>query len=95
LSQSGLTLALYMGKAIAAEVAGRLVAQGAAPDLPVGLVVNAGRSNRTLYASTLGELAAGSVEFAAGPAVILVGRAVAAGDWAGAANAAAERFKVA
>jgi uroporphyrin-III C-methyltransferase/precorrin-2 dehydrogenase/sirohydrochlorin ferrochelatase len=95
LSQSGLTLALYMGKAIAAEVAGRLVAQGAAPDLPVGIVVNAGRSNRTLYASTLGELAAGSVEFAAGPAVILVGRAVAAGDWAGAANAAAERFKVA
>lgn len=95
LSQSGLTLALYMGKAIAADVAGRLVAHGAAPDLPVGIVVNAGRTNRALYAATLGQLAGGAVEFADGPAVILVGKAVAAGDWAGAADAAAEQFKVA
>lgn len=95
LSQSGLTLALYMGKAIAAEVAGRLVSFGAAPDLPVGIVVNAGRSNRTLYAATLGQLAAGAVDFVDGPAVILVGRAVAEGDWADAADAAANSFKVA
>ncbi|MVS98636.1 siroheme synthase CysG [Devosia marina] len=95
LSQSGLTLALYMGKAIAAEVAGRLVSLGAAPDLPVGIVVNAGRSNRTLYAATLGQLAAGAVDFVDGPAVILVGRAVAEGDWADAADAAASSFKVA
>ena len=95
LSQSGLTLALYMGKAIAAEVAGRLVSFGAAPDLPVGIVVNAGRANRTLYAATLGQLAAGAVDFVDGPAVILVGRAVAEGDWAGAADAAASSFKVA
>ncbi len=95
LSQSGLTLALYMGKAIAAEVAGRLVSFGAAPDLPVGIVVNAGRANRTLYAASLGQLAAGAVDFVDGPAVILVGRAVAEGDWAGAADAAASSFKVA
>ena len=95
LSQSGLTLALYMGKAIAAEVAGRLVSFGAAPDLPVGIVVNAGRANRTLYAATLGQLAAGAVDFVDGPAVILVGRAVAEGDWADAADAAASSFKVA
>ncbi|WP_297113111.1 siroheme synthase CysG [uncultured Devosia sp.] len=95
LSQSGLTLALYMGKAIAADVAGRLVAHGAAPDLPVGIVVNAGRTNRALYAATLWQLAGGAVVFADGPAVILVGKAVAAGDWAGAADAAAEQFKVA
>ena len=95
LSQSGLTLALYMGKAIAAEVAGRLVSFGAAPDLPVGIVVNAGRANRTLYAATLGHLADGAVDFVDGPAVILVGRAVAEGDWAGAADAAASSFKVA
>ena len=95
LSQSGLTLALYMGKAIAAEVAGRLVSFGAAPDLPVGIVVNAGRANRTLYAATLGQLATGAVDFVDGPAVILVGRAVAEGDWADAADAAASSFKVA
>ncbi len=95
LSQSGLTLALYMGKAIAAEVAGRLVSFGAAPDLPVGIVINAGRSNRTLYAATLGQLAAGAVDFVDGPAVILVGRAVGEGDWADAADAAASSFKVA
>ena len=95
LSQSGLTLALYMGKAIAAEVAGRLVSFGAAPDLPVGIVVNAGRANRTLYAATLGHLADGAVDFVDGPAVILVGRAVVEGDWADAADAAASNFKVA
>jgi uroporphyrin-III C-methyltransferase / precorrin-2 dehydrogenase / sirohydrochlorin ferrochelatase len=95
LAQSGLTLALYMGKAIAAEVAGRLVAQGASPDLPIGIVVNAGRSDSASYAGTLGGLASGAVDFVDGPAVILVGRAVAHGDWADAAAVAADSFKVA
>ncbi|MNL62052.1 uroporphyrin-III C-methyltransferase [compost metagenome] len=85
-----------MGKAIAAEVAGRLLAHGAAPDLPVGIVVNAGRSDSTAYAGTLGGLANGAVDFVDGPAVILVGKAVAEGDWAeAAAAAAANSFKVA
>jgi len=95
LSQSGLTLALYMGKAIAAETAGRLIAHGAAADLPVGIVVNAGRADSTSYAATLGGLAAGAADFADGPAVILVGRAVVHGDWSQAAAAATETFKVA
>lgn len=95
LAQSGLTLALYMGKAIAAETAGRLVAHGAPADLPLGIVVNAGRADSTSYAGTLGALASGAVDFVDGPAVILVGRAVAHGDWAGAAAAAANTFKVA
>ena len=38
---------------------------------------------------------AGAVDFVDGPAVILVGRAVAHGDWANAASAAAQNFKVA
>lgn len=95
LAQSGLTLALYMGKAIAAEVAGRLVAHGAAADLPIGIVVNAGRADSTSYAGTLGGLAAGAVDFVDGPAVILVGRAVSHGDWANAAAVANDSFKVA
>ena len=95
LAQSGLTLALYMGKAIAAETAALLVAHGAAPDLPIGIVVNAGRTESASYSGTLGGLAAGAVDFVDGPAIILVGRAVAHGDWANAAEAAASNFKVA
>lgn len=95
LAQSGLTIALYMGKAIAAETAARLLTHGATPDLPIGIVVNAGRANSTSYAGTLGALAAGAVDFVDGPAVILVGRAVAHGEWANAAAVAATSFKVA
>jgi uroporphyrin-III C-methyltransferase/precorrin-2 dehydrogenase/sirohydrochlorin ferrochelatase len=95
LAQSGLTLALYMGKAIAADVAGRLVAHGASADLPIGIVVNAGRSDSTAYAATLGALAQGAVDFVDGPAVILVGQAVAQGNWSEAAAAATQSFKVA
>jgi uroporphyrin-III C-methyltransferase / precorrin-2 dehydrogenase / sirohydrochlorin ferrochelatase len=95
LAQSGMTLALYMGKSIAGDVAGRLIGMGASATLPVGIVVNAGRADRSLYGGTLGGLASGEVQFADGPAVILVGNAVAAGDWADAAQLAAAGFKVA
>lgn len=95
LAQSGLTLALYMGKSISSDVAARLIAHGAVPTLPVGIVVNAGRPDKSTYAGTLGALAAGQVAFSDGPAIIFVGEAVAAGDWADAAQLAAESFKVA
>jgi uroporphyrin-III C-methyltransferase/precorrin-2 dehydrogenase/sirohydrochlorin ferrochelatase len=95
LSTAGLTLALYMGKSISAEVSARLIGHGASPAVPVGIVVNAGRTDRRLYRGTLGALAGGTVAFADGPAIILVGEAVAAGDWADAANLAAESFRVA
>lgn len=81
LAGTGLTLALYMGKSIAAETAGRLVAHGAAGDLPVGIVVNAGRADSRSYSGNLGDLAQGAVDFEDGPAVILIGPAVAHGDW--------------
>ena len=95
LAQSGLTLALYMGKSISADVAARLIAHGAASTLPVGIVINAGRADKSTYAGTLGALAAGQVAFSDGPAIIFVGEAIAAGDWADAARLAAESFKVA
>jgi uroporphyrin-III C-methyltransferase/precorrin-2 dehydrogenase/sirohydrochlorin ferrochelatase len=95
LAETGLTLALYMGKSIAAETAGRLVALGAAADLPVGIVVNAGRAESRSYAGNLGDLARGAVEFDDGPAVILIGRAVAHGEWVEAVARNAESFKVA
>ncbi|WDR05395.1 siroheme synthase CysG [Devosia rhodophyticola] len=95
LAAAGITLALYMGKSIADTVASRLIGQGASAQLPVGIVVNAGRPDRTFYRGTLGQLAGGAVPFSAGPAIILVGEAVAAGDWADAADVAAEHIKVA
>jgi uroporphyrin-III C-methyltransferase/precorrin-2 dehydrogenase/sirohydrochlorin ferrochelatase len=95
LASAGLTLALYMGKSVAAETAGRLVTEGAAPTIPVGLVVRAGRKDRVLYRGTLGELAAGTVELEDGPAIIFVGEAIAHGDWSDAIRLARNEFKVA
>ena len=90
-----MTLALYMGKSIASEVAGRLVAHGASPLTPVGIVVNAGRPQMTTYSGNLSALIDCDVTLADGPAIIFVGEAVAAGDWANAAQIAAQNFKVA
>lgn len=58
-------------------------------------MVNAGRPERALYAGTLGGLASGAADFADGPAVILVGEAVAAGDWQNAVQMAERQFRVA
>ncbi|SFZ82725.1 uroporphyrin-III C-methyltransferase / precorrin-2 dehydrogenase / sirohydrochlorin ferrochelatase [Devosia enhydra] len=82
LAGSGLSLALYMGKSIAAETAARLMAHGLPGATPVGIVVNAGRADRKASLGTLSGLASGAGQFPQGPAVILVGDAVAAGDWA-------------
>jgi uroporphyrin-III C-methyltransferase/precorrin-2 dehydrogenase/sirohydrochlorin ferrochelatase len=95
LASSGLTLALYMGKQIAAPTAGMLIRAGASPNLPVGIVVNAGRPARATYRGTLGGLMDGAIAFADGPAIIFVGEAVAAGDWQDAVPLAATAFKVA
>jgi uroporphyrin-III C-methyltransferase/precorrin-2 dehydrogenase/sirohydrochlorin ferrochelatase len=95
LAGAGLTLGLYMGKSIAGDVVRRLMAHGVSGAVPVGIVVNAGRADRALYAGTVGGLAAGEVAFADGPAVIFVGEAVAQGDWARAEEIAAMAERVA
>lgn len=95
LAGSGITLGLYMGKSIAAETASRLVGAGLGAATPVGIVVNAGRSSRSLHAGTIGQLGAGEVKFADGPAVILIGDAVAAGDWTEAADLVTTEVRVA
>ncbi len=95
LASAGLTLALYMGKSVAGPTAARLIGEGASPDIPVGVVVRAGRKDRALYRGTLGGLAHGAVALEDGPAIIFVGEAIAHGDWYGAATLAAEQIKVA
>ena len=95
LAKAGLTLALYMGKSVAAEVAARLVEHGADPLTPIGIVVNAGRPNVSTHVGTLRSLSECAVKFAEGPAIIFVGEAIASGDWADGAQLAARGFKVA
>ncbi len=95
LASAGLTLALYMGKSVAGETAARLIAEGAAPTIPVGIVVRAGRKDRVLYRGTLGSLAEGSTGLEDGPAIIFVGEAIAHGDWSDAIQFARSEFKVA
>ena len=95
LAGTGITLALYMGKTIAAETARHLLQRGMSVTLPVGIVVGAGRRDRSFHRGTLGEMAVDGFEMADGPAVIFIGEAVAYGDWADAAAIAATKFKVA
>jgi len=95
LASTGLTLALYMGKSVAGPTAARLIAEGAASTIPVGVVVRAGRKDRVLYRGTLASLAAGNVVLDDGPAIIFVGEAIAHGDWSQAIELASSEFKVA
>lgn len=95
LASTGLTLALYMGKSVAGPTAERLIAEGAATSIPVGVVVRAGRKDRVLYRGTLGTLASGTIELEDGPAIIFVGEAIAHGDWSEAIELASSAFKVA
>ncbi|MNL69995.1 hypothetical protein D3C87_1949290 [compost metagenome] len=61
----------------------------------MGIVVNAGRADKSTYSGTLDGLSSGQVAFSDGPAIIFVGEAVEAGDWAEAAQLAGMSFKVA
>ena len=65
------------------------------PATPVGIVVNAGRADKSTYSGTLASLSSGQVAFSDGPAIIFVGEAVEAGDWADAFQLAGMSFKVA
>jgi uroporphyrin-III C-methyltransferase/precorrin-2 dehydrogenase/sirohydrochlorin ferrochelatase len=95
LAAAGVTLGLYMAKTIAAGTAQKLMTRGMNPSLPIGIVVNAGRRDRSLYRGSLGDLAAGDVAMTDGPAIIFVGEAVAHGDWADATDIAQKQYKVA
>ena len=71
------TLAIYMGKAAASEVSARLIGAGMDPQTPVALVENASLPSENHFHTTLGllPLAAASA-LGAGPALLLIGRAL-------------------
>jgi len=84
-----------MGKSIAAATARKLMGRGMNPSLPIGIVIKAGRKDRSLYRGSLGDLAGGDLAMDEGPAIIFVGEAVAHGDWTAAADIAERTYKVA
>src|SRR5690606_26114954 len=56
LAVSGATVAVYMGRSVAADVAGRLIASGLSPDTAVGVVENASLDTSRHFHGTLADL---------------------------------------
>jgi uroporphyrin-III C-methyltransferase/precorrin-2 dehydrogenase/sirohydrochlorin ferrochelatase len=78
LALSGATVAVYMGRSVAAEVAGRLIEAGLGADTPVAAVENATLSDGRRFAGVLRDLAAFADETSVdGPTLILIGRTAA------------------
>lgn len=74
------TLAVYMGKAAAKMVASGLIEAGLPADTPVALVENAGHAKHAMFRTNLSLLPiAARAALNDGPAVILIGAALAAG----------------
>jgi uroporphyrin-III C-methyltransferase len=71
------TLAVYMGKAAAPQIAAGLIAAGLPADTPIALMENASLPTRRHFRTTLGLLPiAARGALGDGPAVILIGRAL-------------------
>ncbi|HLB79912.1 MAG TPA: siroheme synthase CysG, partial [Dongiaceae bacterium] len=88
LALNGATIAVYMGRTVAAKVAARLIEAGLNASTPVAVIENASRPDRRSYAGRLDELGniAGN-QGLSGPVLILIGDVVAEGNIA--ANPAA------
>lgn len=77
LADSDATLAVYMGKAAAADIAGQLIAAGMAPDTPAIVVENASLPDERHLATRLDLLPlAVQTGIGKGPALLLIGRAM-------------------
>ncbi|WP_378945500.1 siroheme synthase CysG [Mesorhizobium sp. ANAO-SY3R2] len=82
LAISGATVAVYMGRSVAADVAGRLIDAGLSPDTAVAVVENASLKNRRRFHGTLADLpsleARGDLT---GPVMTIIGDAVAGANF--------------
>jgi uroporphyrin-III C-methyltransferase / precorrin-2 dehydrogenase / sirohydrochlorin ferrochelatase len=82
LALSGATVAVYMGRTVAASVAERLMAGGLAEDTTVAVVENAGRRDSRLLHGTLKELPGLEARTElTGPVMVIIGDAVAGADF--------------
>lgn len=87
------TLAVYMGKAAAADVSAGLIGAGLAPDTPVALVENASLPERSKFLTRLDLLPlAARTALGDGPALLLIGEALRQRDPAGPAQSGASVF---
>ncbi|WP_187969721.1 siroheme synthase CysG [Aquibium microcysteis] len=83
LAVSGATVAVYMGRTIAAQVAGRLIEAGLSPDTGVAVVENASLVARRLFHGTLADLPALEDRSELdGPVMTIIGDAVAGANFA-------------
>lgn len=83
LAIAGATVAVYMGRSIAAEVAARLIEAGLSPDTAVAVVENASRADRRLFHGTLNDLPSlEGRDDLTGPVMTIIGDAVAGANFA-------------
>jgi uroporphyrin-III C-methyltransferase/precorrin-2 dehydrogenase/sirohydrochlorin ferrochelatase len=81
LAIDGATVAVYMGRSIAAEVAERLIAAGLSPDTAVAVVENASLEGKRLFHGTLADLPSLQERTdLTGPVMTIIGDAVAGAD---------------
>lgn len=82
LAISGATIAVYMGRTVAASVAGRLMEAGLPPETTVAVIENASRRDRRLMHGTLKDLP--DLEHRdelSGPVMVIIGEAVAGANF--------------
>ena len=83
LAISGATVAVYMGRSVAADVAARLIEAGLSPDTAVAVVENASLPTSRRMHGTLTDLPSLSVrEDLGGPVMTIIGDAVAGANFA-------------
>lgn len=82
LAISGATVAVYMGRTVAADVASRLIEAGLSPDTAVAVVENASLAARRKFHGTLADLPSleGRSDLT-GPVMTIIGDAVAGGNF--------------
>jgi uroporphyrin-III C-methyltransferase/precorrin-2 dehydrogenase/sirohydrochlorin ferrochelatase len=82
LAVSGATIAVYMGRTVAASVATRLIEAGVSADTTVAVIENASRADRKLFHGVLKELpdleARDDLD---GPVMVIIGEAVAGANF--------------
>jgi uroporphyrin-III C-methyltransferase/precorrin-2 dehydrogenase/sirohydrochlorin ferrochelatase len=82
LAVSGATIAVYMGRTVAASVAARLMQAGIAPDTTVAVIENASRADRRLLHGTLRDLPdLQHRDELTGPVMVIIGDAVAGANF--------------
>ncbi|WP_176083030.1 siroheme synthase CysG [Martelella sp. HB161492] len=82
LAARGATIAVYMGRSVAAKTGARLVEAGVPADTTIAVVENASRKNRRLFHGVLAELGLlEDREDLTGPVMVIIGDAVAGADF--------------